>query len=179
MNFTQNKDVKIILVGYMGSGKTTLGKLLSKQLNINFLDLDDHIESLEGTTISQLFKEKGEVYFRKKEIAYLKEILSSKESLVLSTGGGTPCFGTNMDTINNATPNTYYIKVSLKELVSRLSLEKTQRPMIARFEKEELAEFIGKHLFERSYYYNKATHNIVADGKSPEEIVTEIISLSI
>ncbi|MFS4467568.1 shikimate kinase [Maribacter sp. 2210JD10-5] len=167
--------MKIILVGYMGSGKTTIGKLLAKQLNTNFLDLDEYIESSERSTIKKIFEEKGEIYFRKREIFYLNEILASQESVVLSTGGGTPCFGTNMDAIIAATPNTFYLKVSLPELVNRLSKGKEERPLVSRFEKEEeLMEFIGKHLFERSYYYNKAPNVISTDDKTPEKIALEI-----
>jgi len=169
--------VKIVLVGYMGSGKTTVGKLVSKHLKINFLDLDDYIENAEGQKIAALFKEKGELYFRKKEFFYLNEILSSPSNIVLSTGGGTPCYGTNMGAILTATPNNFYLKVSLKELVRRLSTEKEHRPLISGIVDTQLPEFIGKHLFERSFYYNQASNMVSCDGKSPKELAKEIISL--
>lgn len=158
----------------MGSGKSTIGKLLAKQLKINFLDLDTYIEKAEGKTIDQLFSDKGELYFRKKEFFYLNEILNSDSQFLLSTGGGTPCYGNNMEAITKATDNNVYLKVSLNELVNRLSGEKSHRPLIASIKDENLQEFIGKHLFERSYYYNQAALRISCDGKSLEELAQEI-----
>lgn len=158
----------------MGSGKTTIGKILAKDLNIKFLDLDDYIEKSERKTIEAIFSVKGEIYFRKKEFEYLNELLSSNEDFVLSTGGGTPCYGNNMNTILSASPNVFYIRVSITELVSRLSSQKESRPLIKNSSLEELPEFIGKHLFERSFYYNKAPHAIVGEGKSPKSTSEEI-----
>ncbi len=169
--------MKIVLVGYMGSGKTTIGKLLAKLLKINFLDLDDVIENGEGKPIPDIFKDKGEIFFRKKENEYLNQLLNTEDAFVLSTGGGTPCYGTNMTAILQATENVFYVRVSISELVRRLSSEKDSRPMISNFTEEELPEFIGKHLFERSFYYNMAKNKISADGKIPEKIAQEIKSL--
>ena len=166
--------MKIVLLGYMGSGKTTIGKLVAKRLKINFLDLDDYIEKAEGKKIARIFSEKGELYFRKQEYFYLNEILSSDANVLLSTGGGTPCYGNNMESITKATPNSVYLKVSLGELVTRLSVEKAHRPLIANIADEELPEFIGKHLFERSFYYNQAERVISCDGKSLDQLAVEI-----
>ncbi len=166
--------MKIVLVGYMGSGKTTIGKILAKELGIKFLDLDDYIEEKEGKAIKSIFSEKGEIYFRKVEFQYLKELLDSTEDFVLSTGGGTPCYGNSMESIVNASPNVFYIKVSILELVNRLSGQKATRPLIKNIDLEDLPEFIGKHLFERSFYYSKASHTIVGDKKSPQAIADEI-----
>jgi len=175
LNFTQNKHVKIVLVGYMGSGKTTIGKLVAKHLKIKFLDLDQYIEKAEEKTIAQLFLEKGELYFRKKEFFYLNEILSSDSDFLMSTGGGTPCYGLNMEAITKATPNSIYLKVSLHELVRRLSKEKAQRPLINTLADSDLPEFIGKHLFERSFYYNQANITISSSEKTPEEVASDLI----
>ena len=169
--------MKIVLVGYMGSGKTTIGKILAKELSIKFLDLDDYIEETEGQTIKSIFAEKGEIYFRKVESNHLNELLGSDENLVLSTGGGTPCYGNNMDNIVHASSNVFYIRVSIPELVNRLSAQKETRPLIKNTDIDDLPEFIGKHLFERSYYYNMAHHSIMGDGKSPEKISEEIKQL--
>jgi shikimate kinase len=166
--------VKIVLVGYMGSGKTTIGKILAKDLNIKFLDLDDYIEESESISIKTIFKERGEIYFRKLEFHYLNEILALEHDFVLSTGGGTPCYGNNMKTILAATPNVCYIKVSIAELVARLANQKATRPLIKNIDVEELPEFIGKHLFERSFYYSQAFHTINADQKNPTELSEEI-----
>lgn len=168
--------MKIVLVGYMGSGKTTVGKFLANELNFNFIDLDSYIEQSESMTISKLFKSKGELYFRKKEHEYLKEILTKQSNFVLSTGGGTPCYGDSMNTIIDKTKNNFYLKVSLPSLVQRLSSEKLERPLIKNIPNEGLAEFIGKHLFERSYYYSQSNHTINCDTKTPKTIVEEIIN---
>ena len=166
--------MQIVLLGYMGSGKTTVGKLLAKKLIIKFLDLDLYIEKSEGMKISTVFQEKGEIYFRKKEAASLREILSADEDFVLSIGGGTPCYANNMDAIAEITKNGIYLKVGIEELTSRLEKEKVDRPLIANIPNEELQEFIGKHLFERSFYYNQASHVINCDAKSPEQIASEL-----
>ncbi len=160
----------------MGSGKTTLGRLLSKQLKIKFLDLDDNIEKGESRSIANIFKDKGELYFRKKESEYLNQILETKDPFIVSTGGGTPCYGSNMTNILKATENVFYVKVSIPELVRRLSTEKASRPLISNFTEKELPEFIGKHLFERSYYYNMANYKITTDDKTPEKTIQEIIN---
>lgn len=174
-NFTQNYRVKIVLVGYMGSGKTTIGKMVAKALKFKFLDLDEYIEELEKKSVRAIFSEQGEVYFRKKENQYLKEILAINENIVLSVGGGTPCFGTNMNDINKATKNSFYIRVSISQLVSRLASQKAKRPLIAHLSDEELPEFIAKHLFERSYFYNQAHHTVHNYNKDPKKIKEEIL----
>ena len=169
--------MQIVLLGYMGSGKSTIGKLLAEKLSVQFLDLDRYIEETEGAKISDIFKVKGEVYFRKKEALSLRELLSKKEDFVLSIGGGTPCYANNMLAISEMTKNGIYLKVGLGELVSRLSKEKTERPLISDIPDEELHEFIGKHLFERSFYYHQAKHVITCDGKSAIEIAAVILKI--
>lgn len=158
----------------MGSGKTTIGRALAKQLNYNFLDLDQYIEEAEGMSIGQIFKDKGEVYFRKKETDYLKEVLQSDQEYILSVGGGTPCFGNNMQLINEASPNSVYVRTDLQVLYERLFKEKDERPLITKLSKEELPDFIAKHLFERSFFYNQAHHKIHNQNKSVEDVVMEI-----
>jgi len=169
--------MQIVLLGYMGSGKTTIGKLLAKRLQLKFLDLDLIIEESEGIKISGIFKEKGEIYFRKKEATSLRELLSNDDDFVLSIGGGTPCYANNMSAINEITEHGIYLKVGLTELVKRLQKEKSERPLITNIPNQELSEFIGKHLFERSYYYNQAKQVINCDGKSITAISREIEGL--
>lgn len=169
--------MKIILIGYMGSGKTTIGKALSKQLNVKFLDLDDYIVEAEKLSVHEIFKNKGEVYFRKKETEYLKEVLDRQEDVVLSVGGGTPCFGDNVRLINEATPNSIYIKTDLNVLCDRLMKERDERPLLADIAPEEFQEFIAKHLFERSFFYNQAHHKISNQYKSVEDVVRQIQKL--
>ena len=167
--------MKIVLVGYMGSGKSTIGRLLSKKLNINFIDLDDYIERQLEKSISTIFEEHGEIYFRKMEHNFVKELMSKKDSFILSTGGGTPCYSQNMEVINSKSINVFYLKLSIAALVERLTLEKEHRPLIKNIETAEMPEFIGKHLFERSYYYQQATNSISCDNKTPDQVVEEII----
>lgn len=165
--------MKVVLLGYMGSGKSSVGKILAQSLNINFYDLDDYIESKEKLTISQLFSTKGEIYFRLKESEYLKELLNTDESFVLALGGGTPCYSNNMDQIiENST--SVYLKATLKTLVSRLIKEKEKRPLIAQLRIDKFNEFIAKHLFERSLFYEQATYSLTTDEKLIQNIVNEI-----
>ncbi|WP_411031687.1 shikimate kinase [Spongiimicrobium sp. 3-5] len=166
--------MQVVLVGYMGSGKTTVGQLLANELKYTFLDLDSYMEDAMGMSVSEMFETKGELFFRKKEHFYLKEVLTESKNFVLSTGGGTPCYSGNMDAILENTPNVFYLKVSIMELVKRLGAEKDHRPLIKDIGTNDLPEFFGKHLFERSPFYSKATNVISSDNKTPEDIVEEI-----
>ena len=161
----------------MGSGKTTVGKVLANHLSLQFIDLDNYIESIEKMTIREVFAAKGELYFRKKEHFYLNQILDKKDNFILSTGGGTPCYGENLSAILAGTPNVFYLKLSIASLIMRLLPEKEQRPLIKNIPDDELAAFIGKHLFERSYYYNKAAHRIACDERTPEGVASDIRAL--
>ena len=170
------KDVKIVLLGYMGSGKTTIGKIVANHLNIKFLDLDDYIEQQENMSVGLIFEKRGELYFRKKEREYLSQIFLTETNFVLSLGGGTPCFGDNMELVNEKTVNSFYLNMGIDELTNRLLKEKNHRPMISHLQDEELTEFIGKHLFERSFYYNKAHKKVKGNNNTPTEIAEMIIN---
>ncbi|WP_417861318.1 shikimate kinase [Winogradskyella sediminis] len=168
----------IVLIGYMGSGKSTIGKALATKLNCKFLDLDDYISDKENTSISNLFIKKGEIYFRKKETEYLKELVNSSQPIVLALGGGTPCYGNNM-TLLTETPHvvSFYLKLSIPLLAKRLFNERDTRPLISHLEIEaELSEFIGKHLFERTQYYSKSDFTLQTDYKSEQEILEDLMS---
>ena len=165
--------MKIVLLGYMASGKSTIGREISKKLYMNFIDLDAYISEQEKMSISEIFKLKGEIYFRRIENTYLKEILNSKEDFVLSLGGGTPCYANNMELIINSEAKSVYIKASINTLVTRLIGEKSKRPLVANLENEQITEFVAKHLFERRFFYEQANITLSADNKSIEEIVTE------
>ena len=165
--------MKIVLLGYMASGKSTIGREISKKLYMNFIDLDAYISEQEKMSISEIFKLKGEIYFRRIENTYLKEILNSKEDFVLSLGGGTPCYANNMELIINSEAKSVYIKASINTLVTRLIGEKSKRPLVANLENEQITEFVAKHLFERRFFYEQATITLSTDNKSIEEIVTE------
>lgn len=169
--------MKILLIGYMGCGKSTIGAHLAEILKYEFVDLDVYIEAKESQFVSELFKTKGEIYFRKKETIYLQEVLNKNESSVIALGGGTPCYGNNMQLIlDTEEAKSIYLKLSIPYLVKRLEPEKIKRPLITHLKTpEELIEFVGKHLFERSFYYSQANFTIKADEKTIEEIVESII----
>lgn len=167
--------MKIILLGYMGSGKSTIGKLLSKVLGYTFIDFDEYIEQKEGTTIQELFKQKGEIYFRKQESTYLAALLANEENMVVSLGGGTPCYSNNMEQILKATyTKAIYLKASIKTLTERLLKNRAKRPMISHVNDHELYEFVAKHLFERRNFYQQTKWQIIVDEKSVYEVVDEL-----
>lgn len=166
--------MKIVLLGYMASGKSTIGREISKKLDMKFIDLDDYISKREKTSISEIFKVKGEIYFRRIESLYLREILNSKDRFILSLGGGTPCYSNNMELILNSEASSIYIKAGIKTLVSRLTAEKNKRPLVAELEDDKLVEFVAKHLFERRFFYEQASMTVNTEDKSTEEITTEI-----
>ncbi len=167
--------MEVILLGYMGSGKSTIAKGLAKQLNLEMIDLDHYISDKEQDSISSIFKNKGEIYFRKLENKALKEILTTKKNYVLALGGGTPCYANNMEMIIEHGVSIY-LKGSIQTLRSRLVLEKASRPLIKNLEDHQLVEFIAKHLFERNPFYEKATHTLKIDDKKSNEIIGQITS---
>lgn len=169
--------MKIILSGYMGSGKSAVGKVLSQKIGLPFIDLDDQISKKEGKSIPEIFKSSGEIYFRKREGEMLLELLESNKEFILALGGGTPCYGRNLAALKeNEEVELVYLKTSLQELLKRLFKERAQRPVISHLDSHELLEdFIRKHLFERSYYYNQSEHIISTDSRTSEEVAVEIL----
>ena len=161
----------------MGSGKSTIARLLSKSIDYVFKDLDEVIEKELNLSITSIFEQKGEVYFRKIEHEVLKKIIQSDENMILSLGGGTPCFTNNQELLHSENITTIYLKTSIEKLYERLNNQKTNRPLIASKNEDEMKEFIAKHLFERSFYYNQADYIISTDHKSPQETASEIKAL--
>jgi len=156
----------------MGAGKTVIGKSLSKSIDYEFYDIDNFIELGEKKKISEIFNDHNEVYFRNLENKYLKTLSQKKEKKVISLGGGTPCFKSNIEIITN-TPDstTIYLKASVNSLINRLKDGKTKRPIISHLKSDnDLKDFIKKHLFERSYYYEKAEIKITTDNLEINQI---------
>ena len=167
--------MKISLVGYMGAGKTTIGQKLALETGLDFFDLDTEIEKETGYTITETIFNKGELYFRKLEREKLQELLQ-KDKMIMSTGGGTPCYYDNIDLINTSSLSVY-LKYSVKELYERLEGKQSERPLLAHLSGPQLQEYIGKHLFERSVYYEKATLVIPSGNLTEPEIINKIKEL--
>ncbi len=164
----------ISLVGYMGSGKSHISKILSEKINFKLIDLDKEISKRNKLTIPEIFEKKGEIYFRKLERETLEEILASEENVILSLGGGTPAYYNNMEIIN-LNSKSVFLRASVGTLAGRISKQKEKRPLIANILDEDLPEFIAKHLFERNEFYGKAQYQVNTDSREPEAIVQEII----
>ena len=147
---------RIILVGYMGSGKTTVGKALSKETGMMFYDLDWYIESRMRKSVSQIFAEKGEEGFRKIEYNMLHEV-AEFEDVIISCGGGTPCFFDNMDYLNQQ-GDVVYLKATPETLYKHLLMAKIERPLLKGKSADELIAYITEHLKERAPFYEKARH---------------------
>lgn len=165
---------KVFLIGYMGSGKSTVAKALAKKTGIPLYDLDEVIEKRSGNSISQIFEAKGELYFRLLEHEVLSELVASPESMILSWGGGTPCYANNDAFLSSENTTSIYLSASIANLYHRIVNKKEKRPLVAHKSEEELMEFIAKHLFDRSFYYNQANFIIQVDQKSIDQIVSEI-----
>ena len=149
---------RIFLIGYMGAGKTTLGKAFARALGLTFVDLDWYIESRMRKTVSQIFAEKGEEGFRKIEYNMLHEV-AEFEDVIISCGGGTPCFFDNMDYLNEQ-GDVVYLKASPETLYKHLLMAKVERPLLKGKSTEELIAYITEHLKEREPFYEKARHTL-------------------
>ena len=158
--------MKVFLIGYMASGKSTLGKALAGALTLPFIDLDVEIERNAGVSITEIIDTKGELHFRKVESAVLKDLLVQNDTGVFATGGGTPVFYNHMDLLN-AEGETIFLDVPVGELAKRLEGD-IKRPLIQN--KEDVAEFVAKHMFERRAYYSQAKHRIAGPSISVEEL---------
>jgi shikimate kinase len=155
-----HKANKIFLIGFMGSGKSTTGKKLASHLKWTFIDLDEKIENMTGMKIRDIFSEKGEAFFRRTESEVLQE-MASESNAVISTGGGTPCFGNNMDFMLR-TGITVYLRMTPTRLKNRLAGSSDRRPLLKDIGKEDLEEYIAGKLSEREKWYSRA--EIIIDG---------------
>lgn len=161
----------------MGSGKSTIAKKLSEVINFQAFDLDEIIEKSQKKSIVELFSEHGEVRFRKLEHETLVGLFNDSSPFVLSLGGGTPCYANNHLLLLRDDVCSIYLKTSVDELYNRLIHETQKRPLLTSKNPDDLKEYIAKHLFERSFFYNQAKNSVSTDGKSVDEIVLEIQKL--
>jgi shikimate kinase len=168
---------KIVLLGYMGCGKSTIANKLSGMIEIPYVDLDEYIEKKTKLTINEIFEVHGEIYFRKLEHTFFIELLNAPEKAIIGLGGGTPCYANNHELLKGDGVTSIYLKASIDTLFNRLVTNKSKRPLIADKSEEEMKEFIAKHLFDRSFYYNHAQYKVSVDDKSIEETVNDILNL--
>jgi shikimate kinase len=161
----------------MGCGKSTIANKLSKITQIPFVDLDKRIEEKMNLTINQIFETNGEIFFRKLERDVFIELLNSPEKIIIGLGGGTPCYANNHELLKGANVISIYLKASIETLFDRLVFNKSKRPLIADKNEEEMKEFIAKHLFDRSFYYNQAQYKVTVDGKTIDQTVADIIAV--
>ncbi|WP_185862871.1 shikimate kinase [Blattabacterium cuenoti] len=166
--------MKVTLIGYMGSGKTSIGKILSRELKLDFYDLDAILVEEQKDSIYNIFKKIGENHFREIEHLMVKRFLKTHQKYILSVGGGTPCYHNNMDLLNKFS-KTFYLKTQSYILFKRLYKEKETRPLIAHLSKKELFQFIIQHLSKRIFFYEKSYKKIEVTGKSKCQIVQEIL----
>ena len=156
---------RIFLIGYMGSGKTTVGQLLATQLGYGFIDMDTHIEGKLFKSVSQIFAELGEDQFRLLERQCLHEV-AEFDQVVISTGGGVPCYFDNMEYMNKQGV-TVYLKLSSADLAERLELSHAnKRPLLANRKGEELLHFISEGLAKREPFYTQAAYSVSGEIES-------------
>lgn len=148
-------SMKVFLIGFMASGKTTIGGELAKEMNFRFIDLDHYIEEQEGQSIKAIFELYGEDKFREIENKALRDISAMDEDMVVASGGGTSCFYNSVDFMNKV-GITVYLRAEVHELLARLIEAKTERPLLWGKSKDELNEYIIRVLDERKKYYEKA-----------------------
>ena len=149
---------RIFLIGYMGAGKTTVGKALAKTTGLKFYDLDWYIEGRMRKTVPQIFAELGEEGFRRIEHRLLHEV-AEFENVIISCGGGTPCFFDNIDYMNKQ-GQVVYLKVTPEVLCKHLKMGKTERPLLKGKTEEELLTFVTTQLASRSPFYEQANYTL-------------------
>jgi shikimate kinase len=162
--------MKIFLIGFMGSGKTYWGKLLSTKLGLPFLDLDTVITEKENRTVLEIFAEKGEEYFRYQEKQVLEELCREEDRFILSCGGGTPCFFNNIEFMKK-NGKVIWLNTSIDVLKARLEKERLTRPLIRDIADEELKRYIIRKLSERKMYYEQADVMVNEESVSLERLI--------
>ncbi len=167
--------MRIFLVGFMGAGKSVIGRRLAKSLNLSFYDLDEEIESRYRMSVSTIFQKYDEACFRKLETSVLASF-SEKDNFVLSCGGGTPCFGDNMELMNKL-GTTIYIKLPANELAGRIANSYHKRPLTEGKSDEELESYVRETLNVREPFYSMAKITIDGSGTDKDVVVERVLEL--
>lgn len=164
----------VFLIGYMGCGKTSLGKRLAQRLGCRLVDTDRQIEQSEGAEICDIFRYEGEEYFRRREREVLESLIGTGENLVVSTGGGAPVWRDNMALMNGA-GTTVYVRRSAERIAARLSpYGRWKRPKLRGLSDQELVAFMTANMAEREPFYLQARLVVDGDALSDERIVERI-----
>lgn len=167
----------LFLVGYMGCGKSTIGRKLARRLSANCIDTDAAVEAQEGATVFDLFRYEGEGRFREIERRVLDGVIASGEAAIVSTGGGLPTWRDNMACMN-AAGTTVYLCRTAADIASRLSpYGRQKRPRLRGLNDEELLDFMTRDLAAREPFYAQAQRTIRCDGLTDEEIIAMILTL--
>jgi shikimate kinase len=169
-------QTKIYLIGLPGSGKTTLGKQLAVKLEADFVDLDSAIEQTEGKSIAAIFKERGEDAFRQRESDLLHQYAASTSPFVMATGGGAPCFFSNMDVMNTSGV-TIFLNVPAAEIARRLASALHTRPLFSGMDSYSIKDHVEFLRSQRLPFYKKARHNIKGKAITLDDILTVLRTL--
>ena len=165
--------MKIFLIGFMGSGKTYWGRLLSQKLGLPFFDLDEQIVNAENQSINEIFESRGEEYFRLKEKEILHIITESHNAFIMSCGGGAPCYFNNIEYMNQA-GITVWINASADTIFDRLVKERSHRPLLKNLSDDELKSFIKKKFADRRIFYEQAGVSIEDENITPEKFIEKV-----
>lgn len=165
--------MKIFLIGFMGSGKTYWGRLLSQKLGLPFFDLDEQIVNAENQSINEIFESRGEEYFRLKEKEILHIITESHNAFIMSCGGGAPCYFNNIEYMNQA-GITVWINASADTVFARLVKERSHRPLLKNLSDDELKSFIKKKFADRRIFYEQAGVSIEDENITPEKFIEKV-----
>src|SRR6478735_4401289 len=168
-------NMRIFLIGFMGSGKSHWGTQLAEQLKTPFIDLDEQIVKLEGKSIADVFAEKGEEFFRVREKELLEELIDKNPSMVISVGGGTPCFFNNIDLMKRK-GCVVWLNTHVDVLLKRLIKEKEKRPLLKDIPDEDLKAYIIRKINERRMYYEQAQVRIDNESDiTPSKFIQSIL----
>lgn len=161
------------IVGYMGAGKSSVGRQVARRAGMRFVDMDIEVERMHGITVAEIFEREGEAVFRKSERGVLERLAMATEDIIVACGGGTPCQNDNM-TLMNAAGKTIYLKLSAAKLIKRLRPGQTKRPILKGMDSEQILTFIEETLPRREPYYMQALMVIDCDALSDDSICSYI-----